>query len=125
VGGGLGSFDPLYRSVESLETLDPTFLNHAHNDYRKSGSRPDGSDRSFSSWFSSGWRRPASVCARDGEPADSPRPSSDDRDRLLLAHSAVEYPLRTPALAVVFAFACGLLVRAGRPVEQRSRRRRD
>jgi hypothetical protein len=29
---------------------------------------------------------------------------------LLLAHSLVDYPLRTPAMAVLFALACGLLV---------------
>jgi tetratricopeptide (TPR) repeat protein len=30
---------------------------------------------------------------------------------LLLAHSAVDYPLRTPALATMLAFACGLMIR--------------
>jgi O-antigen ligase len=45
VGGGLGSFDPLYRSVEGLETLDPTFLNHAHNDY-------------LEIWLETGWLGP-------------------------------------------------------------------
>ncbi len=33
VGSGLGSFDPVYRSVEPLERLDATFFNQAHNDY--------------------------------------------------------------------------------------------
>jgi hypothetical protein len=40
---------------------------------------------------------------------------------LLLAHSAVDYPLRTAALAVVFAFGCGLLT-APPAGERRSRR---
>jgi hypothetical protein len=29
---------------------------------------------------------------------------------LLLAHSFVDYPLRTPALACLFALGCGLMV---------------
>src|SRR5690606_465747 len=54
---------------------------------------------------------------------------------LLVAHSVVDYPLRTGAMAAVFAFACGLLVtppRAARhpaaassPALARSRRTAD
>lgn len=32
VGSGLGSFNPVFRSVETLNILQPNYLNHAHND---------------------------------------------------------------------------------------------
>src|SRR5690606_18569857 len=33
VGSGIGSFDPVFRTVEPLEQLDATFFNQAHNEY--------------------------------------------------------------------------------------------
>lgn len=33
VGSGLGSFDSVFRMVEPLNVLKPTYFNHAHNDY--------------------------------------------------------------------------------------------
>lgn len=32
-GTGLGTFDPVYRSLESLTSLGSHYINHAHNDY--------------------------------------------------------------------------------------------
>ena len=42
VGAGIGTFDAVYRSVEPLDQLDPTFFNHAHNEY-------------LEVWMESGW----------------------------------------------------------------------
>ena len=32
-GGGIGSFETLYRASEPLAEVTPTYFNHAHNDY--------------------------------------------------------------------------------------------
>lgn len=122
VGGGLGSFEPLFRTVEPLDRLDNTFVNHAHNDF-------------LELWLETGWLGPvlavlflawvAFAAARAWRPSRSS--VSLDLARagtiiiaLILAHSAVDYPLRTPAMAAVFAFACGLLARAPAGSEARA-----
>lgn len=109
-GSGIGSFDAVFRSVEPLETLDPTYFNQAHNDY-------------LETWLETGWlgvallavfgvwfaRRAWTVWRASG---------SGDRDihrgatiaiAAILAHSAVDYPLRTATIATVLALLCTLL----------------
>lgn len=109
-GSGLGSFDAVYRSVEPLERLDPTYFNQAHNDY-------------LETWLEAGWLGAALVLAffmwffrrlwtawRSGVSTqrDLQRASTIAIGAILL-HSAVDYPLRTAAMATVFALCCGLL----------------
>jgi O-antigen ligase len=86
------------------------FLNHAHNDY-------------LEIWFECGWLGLALIAAFMGwwvlattrvlrSPADANAGLALCGSvivALLLIHSAADYPLRTPALAALFAFAAGLL----------------
>lgn len=115
VGSGIGSFDAVYRSVEPLERLDPTYFNQAHNEY-------------LEAWLETGWFGIAIIVAfmvwygRRSWAAWRSRPSSArDLQRaasiaigLVLLHSIVDYPLRTETLAVIFALCCALLELAGR-----------
>jgi O-antigen ligase len=111
VGSGIGSFDPVYRSVEPLETLRPTFFNHAHNEY-------------LELWLEAGW--PAAVLlalaalwiVKATTTAFRHRAVRRDLPLVIAAvigivvmagHSFVDYPLRTQTLAVLFAFCVGLL----------------
>lgn len=129
-GSGLGSFDAVYRSVEPLDRLDATFFNQAHNDY-------------LESWLETGWFGMALVVAfliwfgrrtwtvwRAGATThrDLQRAATIAIGAILL-HSAVDYPLRTVALATLFALCCGLLELAVRPddelVPSRTGRRRS
>lgn len=115
VGTGVGSFDPVYRSVEPLEGLDPTFLNQAHNEY-------------LQVWLEMGWPGAALVlafvvwwCRRTWETWRG-APSREQVVRLaasaailfILIHSAVDYPLRTATISVFFATCAALLELAGR-----------
>ncbi|RZJ31375.1 MAG: hypothetical protein EON85_03405, partial [Brevundimonas sp.] len=50
LGSGVGSFDAVFRSVEPLEQLDPTFFNHAHNEY-------------LETWLEAGWLGAALIIA--------------------------------------------------------------
>ncbi len=132
LGSGLGSFDAVFRSVEPLDTLDATYFNQAHNDY-------------LETWLEAGWPGAALIVAflvwfgRRCWTAWKARPSRDgDLQRaasiaigVVLLHSAVDYPLRTETIAVIFAMCCALLEMAGRPGgqsaesdEQGGRRRR-
>ena len=111
LGSGIGAFEPAYRVVERTETVGPTFLNHAHNDYAElwveAGIAGAVTVLAFLIWALVAaigiWRGPA----RGGAPAYNR--AATLVVALLAVHSFVDYPLRTLALAGVFAFACGLL----------------
>lgn len=121
LGSGLGSFDSVYRSVEPLETLDATFFNQAHNDY-------------LEIWLEAGWIGAALIIAffvwfvKRTWLAWRSRPALErDLQRaasvaivIVLMHSAVDYPLRTETIAVIFAMCCALLEMAARTDEQLS-----
>ena len=111
-GSGIGTFQPVYQSVEPLSMLQSAFWNHAHNDY-------------LELWLETGWLGAAVFIAflvwfaRSGFKAWKPGGNGEDKALpragtiivgLLLAHSVVDYPLRTEALATLMALACGLMV---------------
>ena len=115
VGTGMGSFDPVYRSVEPLDTMGAAFLNHAHNDF-------------LETWLEAGWLgalvlvvflgwwgfRSWRAWMAESEPYGSLARAAGLSIGLLLLHSLGDYPLRTETLAVFFAFCCGIL--AARPM---------
>jgi len=126
VGSGVGSFDPVFRTIEPLDQLDSTFFNHAHNEY-------------LEIWLETGWiglvlvallfvwwgRRSWDAWFRSREPDRSLRRAASVAILLMLAHSMVDYPLRTEALAVAFALAAAILegggqLGGGRPTGGRS-----
>src|SRR5581483_9726291 len=87
------------------------YVNHAHDDY-------------LETWLELGWPGLALIAAflawwlvsvvrigRNGRDDDASLATAGAVVvGLLLAHSAVDYPLRTPALATLFALGCGLMV---------------
>lgn len=119
LGSGIGSFDAVFRSVEPLETLDPTFFNHAHNEY-------------LETWLEAGWLGAALILffliwfGRRLWAAWKAGPSRErDLQRAasiallaMLVHSGVDYPLRTATLAVLFALCAAILEKAGRPTDR-------
>ncbi len=116
VGSGIGSFDAVFRSIEPLAALDSTYFNAAHNEY-------------LQIWLEAGWLGVALLIAFAvwyGRRSWSAWRGGASQDRnlqraasiaigLLLAHSFVDYPLRTETMAVFFALCCGILEFAGRP----------
>lgn len=124
LGSGIGSFDAVYRSVEPLEQLEPLFYNHAHNEY-------------LETWLEAGWPGAALILAflvwyarriwgvwlsgasreRDMQRAASIAVLA------MIVHSAVDYPLRTATLAVLFALCAAILERAVLPPETPPQRR--
>jgi hypothetical protein len=114
-GTGLGSFDAIMRSVEPLHLLAPNHMNEAHNDYLQllleAGAAFPVLLIAFVGWLAIDVR-PRFAAAAIGE------------QRLALAalaglgllalHSLADYPIRTPAMAIVAAILLGLLVRPAR-----------
>ena len=106
-GSGGGTFDAVFRSVESLELLEPVYLNHAHNDYLEVAVEFGLPGVALVAvvlavvlmgvWRVLRARRdPVAVAAAFIALA-------------VLLHSIADYPLRTRAIAAVFGLACGIL----------------
>jgi O-antigen ligase len=113
-GTGLGSFVPVYATVEKRNDVIESFVNRAHDDvaelFLETGLLGVGLCLVFIFWFGRRvyevWIRPEPQ--KDGLQAQLERVSCLVV-ALLLFHSLVDYPLRTGALAAVFALFCGFL----------------
>ncbi len=101
-GSGVGTFDRVYRAIEPLSFVGPKFFNHAHNDY-------------LEVWLEDGWLGAVALAAvtawfvvaaiRAWSSAGSSLARAASIGVLtLMAMSAVDYPLRTEAVATLFAF---------------------
>jgi len=125
IGSGAGTFDTVYRAAEDLEDVTPTFLNHAHNDYLEIWV-----ETGVLGWIALalflGWYAVRAYSAWTAPPDDSRalRRAATVIIAILLAHSVVDYPLRTEALAALFAFACAALLPARGAPSAPSKRRR-
>ena len=110
-GSGLGSFVPVYMMHETPTSMQNTYVNHAHDDWLEllveTGLLGAAVMIAFLAWFARAslraWRR------RHGSGGAGARAASLVIG-LLLAHSLVDYPLRTPAMMCLFALACGLML---------------
>jgi hypothetical protein len=115
-GAGVGTFVPVYAMFEEPSDMVGNFyINHAHNDF-------------LEVWLETGFFGMALFAAfaivlgiRTVELWRTPPDKANELDRLLMraatlalplliAHSVVEYPLRTGAIMAIFAFACALLI---------------
>lgn len=109
IGGGLGSFRPIYGSVEPVAELDHTFFNHAHNDY-------------LELWLETGWLgvgvlilaliwaapRWARAWSRTG--GGDPLALAAGAALILIAlHSVADFPIRSTTNLVVVGLCMGLI----------------
>ena len=124
-GSGLGTFVPVYAMFEKVRDLFAyRYLNHAHNDVAEfileAGVFALALLGGFTTWIIS---RAIKLWSRSGI-------GSRELDRLLtraatiaiavlMAHSFVDYPLRTAAMMAIFVFACGVLIEPLTAEEQR------
>ncbi|MFW2342873.1 O-antigen ligase family protein [Brevundimonas sp.] len=125
-GSGMGSFDPVYRSYEPVETLRASYFNQAHNDY-------------LEIWLEAGWpgiavviatfiwwgRRSWSAWRAGSHPDRDLQRAASVALLLIAAHSAGDYPLRTETIAVVFALCCAILAGAAQELRPGRTRRRE
>ncbi len=126
VGSGLGSFDTVYRSIEPLDRLDPTYFNQAHNEYLEIWLETGWMGMALVLVFLAWWGRRSWACWR------APPTRLTDMQRaasaamlMILLHSVVDYPLRTETIAVLFALFAAILEGAAAPPEVRTRRRSE
>jgi len=113
LGSGVGSFVPVYASVEPIDTMKPAFWNHAHNDlvevWLETGLLGAAVLAAFLLWWVSATVRIWRSASMDGAGMAL---AAIVVTTLLMVHSLVDYPLRTLALAGVFALACGIMEKA-------------
>lgn len=120
VGSGLGSFVEIYRTYEEPNPTSNSYVNHAHNDYieivLETGAVGLLLIVAFLIWYGVNafrvWRSdlPGANLARAGTVLIG----------IVLLHNLVDYPLRTAAVAALFAAACGLMQPA--PLSRRQRK---
>ena len=112
-GSGLGSFAPVYAMHQPDRYTSTTWVNHAHNDYAELylelGIPGIFLLALFLIWFArSGyriWRKRTESDTLIGQAAWL-------SIALVLLHSFVDYPLRTAAMASIFAMAVALVGRS-------------
>ena len=121
LGTGFGAFDTTFRSHEAEEGLTELYLNHAHNDVLEvlveGGLLPVPLILVFLAWFAMRswrlWRSPEGkgrMAARTGSAMVL----------MMLVGSVLDYPLRTPFMAVLFAIAAIWMLTASRDGEGES-----
>ncbi len=121
-GSGFGTFDRAFRIFEPSALLSNTYWNHAHNDFLEvfleggvlaiilcSAFLVFWFLRSFDVWFRGDATRSATKLAKAGSSVTA----------AILVASMFDYPLRTPAIAVLFTIACLWLLDAGQPAVKR------
>jgi len=124
LGSGIGSFVPVFQSVEPLATTGATYVVHAHCDYLEialeSGAPGVALVGLFLIWFAVvAWVRLSGSQVFRGRQRLATLSNSSLAAvvsiLILLVHSAVDYPLRTLSLACIFAFFCATLARPTEP----------
>lgn len=121
VGSGLGSFPQIYRTYENPEDASRAFANHAHNDYAEIALELGVPGLLLVLLFILWWaRRAFAAWTKDFGGVALARAASA-MVGLVLFHSLVDYPLRTSAIAALFAVACAFLLPApAAPTRRRS-----
>lgn len=109
-GSGLGSFVPAYFSIEALDNVAPSYINRAHNEYLETLIETGIPGVTVLAIFGLALAlRFVAVLRKRVHLGDLGLPAG--LAILMVAlHSLVDYPLRSPAIAVIFALALGLFL---------------
>ena len=107
-GSGVGSFVDIYQRFEPITTIEQTYVNHAHNDYLELALETGVAGVILILLFILWWWRAAWNAWRGPNENVYARAATIASGALLI-HETVEYPLRSPAIAALFAFSIGLM----------------
>ena len=114
-GSGFGTFTPIYEKFAPRTFLTEKYVNHAHNDWLElwltGGAPAIVIAVGFLAWLAASTFRLWSRGHQETPVLDRAlAQAAPIVIVLLLLHSAMDYPLRTAALSVLFAIACGYLI---------------
>ena len=108
-GSGLGSFDAVYREVEPLSAVTSSYFNHAHDDAMEVVLETGAAGVAVFGAFLVWWLWLTIRLLLGGRTRDGVGLYASLAVLALMAHSLVDYPLRTTALFSLFALACGVM----------------
>jgi O-antigen ligase len=108
LGSGLGTFRPVYQFYEDPDTITNTRVPHAHNDYAELALELGIPGIVLVLVFLLWWGAAAARAWRVADATPFARAASI-ASAAILAHSLVDYPLRTAAIAACFAMCLALL----------------
>ena len=121
VGSGLGTFQQVYRQHEDPAGVTSQYVNHAHNDYLELALELGLPGLlliiAFLAWWALAsfrvWTSPLSTPVGRAATIAS---------AAVLAHSLVDYPLRTAAISAIFGVSLALMTQRNRTEQTRSQR---
>ena len=107
-GSGIGTFTAIYPRYEDPAAIERTYVNHAHNDYLELALEGGIPAIALMILFAIWWGARAFTIWRSANAAELGRAACIASAAILL-HSLVDYPLRTAAIATIFAMALALM----------------
>lgn len=107
-GTGVGTFTAVYPRHEDPATIERTYINHAHNDYLELALEGGIPAVLLMLAFLAWWGTRTFAIWRSPNAAELGRAACIASAAILL-HSLIDYPLRTAAIATIFAMALGLM----------------
>ena len=107
-GSGLGTFRPVYDSFENPNRVTTTYSTHAHNDYAEIALELGVPGILLMLLFLLWWSKAAVESWRSPEAQPYVR-AAVVASAAILAHSLVDFPLRTAAISSVFAMCLAFL----------------
>lgn len=115
-GTGIGTFEHVYRLLEDPAAITRKYVNHAHNDYLELVLEAGAAGLLLILAFILWWVRQTAAVWRSALNSHFAR-AATIASGVILAHSIVDYPLRTAAMAAVFAASLAIMAQ---PWRQRS-----
>lgn len=108
LGSGIGTFAELYRTYEDPAAVDTTYINHAHSDYLELLMETGLLGAAVLLIVLFWWGMRFVATWRTDKPDHFARAASI-ASAAILAHSLVDYPLRTAAVSALFAMCLALM----------------
>ncbi len=108
MGSGIGTFVDIYPSYEALTQIDRYYINHVHNDYIELALETGVFGLTILLLFLVWWTR-RTIAIWSAETPDYFMRAATIATAAILAHSVVDYPLRTAAISALFAACCALM----------------
>lgn len=124
LGSGVGSYQEVYRTYEPHETVERYYMNHVHGDYIELALETGVPGLLLVLLFLLWWGRRTYAVWR-AEEADYFARAATIASAAILAHSLVDYPLRTAAISALFAMCCALMAEPRAKARRSSRRQEE
>jgi len=117
-GSGIGTFKTIYPMYEDPATMTTTYVNHTHSDYLELFLETGLAGLALIALFLLWWAGRSVAIWTAGE-TDQYARAATIASAAILAHSMVDYPLRTAAISVLFALCCALMAEPRPVIRQR------